>query len=116
MDESPRCPACGRPLQRRRELCIYCGRPLEAAEKEALERALDDATVDRRLRQADALLGGDTPRQFTDRGRWIAKAVVTLLSLAGMTFISWISGWDMIVSAVAAAFFALPIWQIMTKL
>lgn len=116
MEETPRCPACGRPLQRRRVSCIYCGRALNPDEREALERALDDAAVQRRLQQVDAVLEGGTPKQFTDRGRLIARIVVIALSLAGMVFISWISNWDMIVSAVAVAFFALPIWQIMTKL
>ncbi len=116
MSEVPNCAGCGRPLQRGRDICIYCGRALSERERAETDAALDDESVRRQVEEADAVLEVQTPSFFGRRGRLIAKILLVLLALLALLFISWVSRWQPAIVALAAIFFALPIWQALRKL
>lgn len=114
--EVPTCSDCGRPLQRGRDRCMYCGRPLEKAEIEALEAAVSDELVARKLKEAEVMLGAAEPPAMSTRGKTIARVIVTVLAVAATVFISWASEWNPVFIALAALFFALPVWHVFKKL
>ena len=116
MSEAPNCAGCGRPLQRDRDTCIYCGRALSESERAETDAALDEESVRRRLEEADAVLEVQAPSFFGRRGRLIAKILLVVLALLALLFVSWVSGWQPAIVALAAIFFALPIWQALRKL
>lgn len=116
MAEIPTCPQCKRPLQREREICIYCGRKLSKKDKDKVSRVLDKKTVEQQLQQADMVLNANMPKTISTRGKTIAKIVISVLSLAGMLLISWMSEWNTFIIVLAVLFFALPVWQVFRRL
>jgi hypothetical protein len=116
MVESPQCPQCGRPLQRRREICIYCGYRLNQEDLLKVERVLTDEAVQEQEELAEAMLSMAPSVVLSSRARLIAKVVVVVLSVAGIFFLSWLSEWNPFIIVAAAALFLLPIWQVMRRL
>lgn len=81
-----------------------------------VSKVLDKETVEKQLHQADIILNANTPKTVSTRGKTIAKIVITFLSLAGLLLISWMAEWNAFIIALAAFFFALPIWQVFRRL
>lgn len=116
MSETPVCPQCKRPLQRERDICIYCGKKLSKKEREKVSKVLDVETVEKQLQQVDMMLDANMPKTISNRGKTIAKIVITLLSLAGMLLISWMAEWNVFIIVLAVLFFAIPVWQAFRRL
>jgi hypothetical protein len=116
MVESPPCPQCGRPLQRRREKCIYCGYRLNQEDLAQVERVLTDEAVQEQEELAEAMLSMAPSLVMGSRAKLIAKIIVVILSIAGIVFLSWVSEWNPFIIVAAAALFLLPIWQVMRRL
>lgn len=116
MDQTLNCPNCSRPLQRNRDACIYCGYRLSEQEINKLYEMIDEETVKKRLQEAEAMLEGTLPKPLSGKGKLIAKAVVTTLSIAMMVFISWIAEWNPVFIGLSVVFFAIPIWHVFRKL
>ena len=112
----PTCSGCSRPLQRGRDRCMYCGRPLEKSEIEALEAAVSDELVAKKLKEAEVMLGAAESPAMGANVKLIARVIVTILAIAATVFISWLSEWNPVFIVLAALFFALPVWHVFRKL
>jgi ribosomal protein L37E len=116
LPDTPLCPRCGRPLQRKRDSCLYCGYALGEHEREEVERALNDEVVAQRLRQAEALMEGTAMTPVSTRGKTIVRWSVTVLSVLFFLGLSWIGQWHPAIIVFAGLFFAFPVWHVFKKL
>ena len=89
---------------------------LSKKDKERVAKVLDDETVEKQLQQVDVMLNANMPKTISTRGKTIAKVVISVLSLAGMLLISWMSEWNVLIIVLAVLFFALPVWQVFRRL
>ena len=112
----PTCSGCNRPLQRGRDSCMYCGRPLEKSEIEALESAVDDDLVAKKLKEAEVMLGASEPPAISASAKLGMRVIVVVLAVAATVFISWLSEWNPVFIVLAALFFAIPVWHVFRKL
>ena len=109
MTDTRLCPACNRSLQQNRENCIYCGYSPEKATEEFQSNKISEDNTEMLLRENEKQL-------ISERGKLIAKILVTILSILAASFLSWMAEWHLIIVVLALIFFSMPIWHIWKKL
>ena len=100
MEDTPICPNCGRPLQRKRNICIYCGEQLSEEKIQQVEELLDEETVKSRLKKAEAILDAQTPQSDPGKTKLIFRIIVAVIAAGLVVLFSWAMNWNLIFTSV----------------
>ena len=100
MEDTPVCPNCGRPLQRKKTTCIYCGQQLSEGKIKEVENLLDEETVKSRLKKAEAMLDAQTPQKDPGKAKLIFRICISLGAAGLVVLFSWAMNWNLIFTSV----------------
>jgi hypothetical protein len=115
MELNLNCKCCGRPLQQKRQNCIYCHQSLDVGELEQLDlRARsEDMLVSKARAESIMHASAALAKKPGKKAKLQKRLIVTFILLA--ISLTWISGWNIWVLLSCAVVFSVPIYRMFRR-